>query len=211
MRGPLAPLEGLLVARDPLDLELARRVAAGILDRDQHSVAAVVVADRALETERAELDASQAAALRLGRGLAQRRAAVAERLVAEQALLAGVQADVRRLVEQALTEQEAAARAALGAAGAPHPGGAACDLTAATPAERWIIQHESGGDRASRNPASTAFGLGQLLLGQRLRYLGADFDTTDCGQQLAAFRAYVRDRYGTAEAAMAFWLAHRWY
>jgi hypothetical protein len=28
----------------------------------------------------------------------------------------------------------------------------------------------------------------------RLRYLGADYATTDRGAQLAAFRAYVRDR-----------------
>jgi hypothetical protein len=212
MRGPLAPLDGLLAARDPIDLELARRVAAGILGRDASRVAAVEVAGRALQRERGELDASQAAALEAGRSLARQRAAIAERLAAEQALPAGARADVRRLVEQALTEREAAARAALGAGGgARHPGGRVCDLAAATPAERWIIEHESGGDPQGSNPASTAFGLGQLLLQQRLRYLGADFDTTDCAAQLGAFRAYVRDRYRTPDAALAFWLAHRWY
>jgi hypothetical protein len=40
------------------------------------------------------------------------------------------------------------------------------------------------------------FGLGQLLLGNRVLYLGRDYATTDCGLQLSAFRAYVRDRYG---------------
>jgi hypothetical protein len=45
----------------------------------------------------------------------------------------------------------------------------------------------------------------------RLDYLGEDYATTDCGRQLWAFRAYVRDRYGTAERAKAFWQANGWY
>ncbi|MDF2742018.1 MAG: hypothetical protein K0S88_3388, partial [Actinomycetia bacterium] len=31
------------------------------------------------------------------------------------------------------------------------------------------------------------------------------------GLQLQAFRGYVRDRYGTAENARAFWVSHGWY
>ncbi len=89
--------------------------------------------------------------------------------------------------------------------------GLRCALDGTSAAERLVIEHESSGDPGAANPVSTAFGLGQLLLDQRLRYLGADYATTDCARQLAAFRAYVRDRYGTAEAAMAFWLAHHWY
>src|SRR5829696_2254365 len=54
-------------------------------------------------------------------------------------------------------------------------------------------------------------GLGQLLLGNRILYLGQDYATTDCGRQLWAFRIYVRDRYGTAERARAFWQANGWY
>jgi hypothetical protein len=60
-------------------------------------------------------------------------------------------------------------------------------------------------------PTSTAFGLGQLLLGNRILYLGRHYATTDCGRQLWAFRAYVRDRYGTAARAKAFWQANGWY
>ena len=70
---------------------------------------------------------------------------------------------------------------------------------------------ESSGDPTADNPASTAFGLGQLLLGNRILYLGRDYATTDCGRQLWAFRAYVRDRYRTAERAKAFWQANGWY
>jgi hypothetical protein len=70
---------------------------------------------------------------------------------------------------------------------------------------------ESSGYPTADNPTSTAFGLGQLLLGNRILYLGRHYATTDCGRQLWAFRAYVRDRYGTAERAKAFWQANGWY
>jgi septal ring factor EnvC (AmiA/AmiB activator) len=90
-------------------------------------------------------------------------------------------------------------------------GGGKCDLSGTSDAEYWIIMHESGGDPTADNPRSTAFGLGQLLLDGRRHYLGANYDTTDCALQLQAFRGYVRDRYGTAENARAFWIAHGWY
>ena len=90
-------------------------------------------------------------------------------------------------------------------------GGGKCDLSGTSEAEYFIIMRESGGDPTADNPRSTAFGLGQLLLDGRRRYLGANYDTIDCGLQLQAFRGYVRDRYGTAENAKAFWLSHGWY
>jgi septal ring factor EnvC (AmiA/AmiB activator) len=90
-------------------------------------------------------------------------------------------------------------------------GGGRCDLSGTSEAEYFIIMHESGGDPTADNPRSTAFGLGQLLLDGRRYYLGENYDTIDCGLQLQAFRGYVRDRYGTAEAAKAFWVSHGWY
>ena len=89
--------------------------------------------------------------------------------------------------------------------------GGKCDLSGTSDAEYFIIMKESGGDPTADNPRSTAFGLGQLLLDGRRHYLGANYDTIDCGLQLQAFRGYVRDRYGTAENARAFWLSHGWY
>jgi septal ring factor EnvC (AmiA/AmiB activator) len=89
--------------------------------------------------------------------------------------------------------------------------GTKCDLSGASDAEFWIIMRESGGDPTAANPNSTAFGLGQLLLDLRQRLLGADYDTIDCGKQLGAFRSYVKERYGTAENAKAFWESHGWY
>jgi septal ring factor EnvC (AmiA/AmiB activator) len=90
-------------------------------------------------------------------------------------------------------------------------GGGKCDLSGTSDAEYFIIMKESRGDPTADNPRSTAFGLGQLLLDGRRHYLGANYDTIDCGLQLQAFRGYVRDRYGTAENARAFWLSHGWY
>lgn len=81
-------------------------------------------------------------------------------------------------------------------------------------AEAWIIQHESGGSVLADNPISTAFGLGQLLLDNRQRIggiLGFSPSTTSWAEQLAMFRYYYRERYGTAENAKAFWQAHGWY
>ena len=81
-------------------------------------------------------------------------------------------------------------------------------------AEQWIIGKESSNNVYADNPTSTAFGLGQLLIGNRQRYgreLGFDPNTTDYGQQLAMMRAYIQDRYGSAEQAMAFWQSHGWY
>jgi hypothetical protein len=83
-----------------------------------------------------------------------------------------------------------------------------------SPAEAWIIARESGGNVFADNPTSTAFGLGQLLLANRQHYgriLGVSPDTTNYAAQLQMFRMYVRDRYGTAERAKAFWQVHGWY
>ena len=139
------------------------------------------------------------------------------RLAGAAAALRSRSAELRRLIrreELARQRAAAAARAAARAGGGGPPAGGAgrrCDLSGTSAAERWIIMRESSGDPTADNPTSTAFGLGQLLLGNRILYLGRHYATTDCGRQLWAFRAYVRDRYGTAARAKAFWQANGWY
>jgi septal ring factor EnvC (AmiA/AmiB activator) len=134
-------------------------------------------------------------------------------LAGQAAALRARSAELRRLISQ----EEAARRRAAAARSPNDPpqvrrlGGGRCDLSGTSAPELWIIMHESGGYPTADNPTSTAFGLGQLLLGNRILYLGNDYDTIDCGKQLFAFRAYVRDRYGTAAAAQAFWQANGWY
>jgi septal ring factor EnvC (AmiA/AmiB activator) len=117
-------------------------------------------------------------------------------------------AELRRLIRQEELARRRAGRAGRGSILGPGP---PCDLSGTSPAERWIIMKESSGYPTADNPASTAFGLGQLLLGNRILYLGQDYATTDCGRQLWAFRSYVGDRYGSAGRAKAFWQANGWY
>ena len=91
-------------------------------------------------------------------------------------------------------------------------GGVHINMSTLSPAERWVMQHESGGNTTAKNPHSSAFGLGQLIYANRVHYLGrAHANTTDPGLQLKAFRAYIHDRYGNANRAEAFWKSHHWY
>jgi hypothetical protein len=85
-----------------------------------------------------------------------------------------------------------------------------------TPAEKWIIDHEDASyDTSAYNPIDTptghAFGLGQLTDVIRQKFLGSNSDTTSPALQLQAMREYIKERYGTAEAAVAFWEEHHWY
>jgi hypothetical protein len=82
----------------------------------------------------------------------------------------------------------------------------------AMPADaRWIMQHESNGNSHARNPHSTAFGAFQMLKANRQHYMGANWQSTDLGQQYAAASHYVHDRYGSWSNAKSFWQRHRWY
>ncbi len=83
-----------------------------------------------------------------------------------------------------------------------------------SPAESWIIQRESSFNPRADNPTSTAFGIWQGLDSTRKAYgrkVGVDPNTVNPWQQLAMFRSYVKDRYGTAEGAQRFWQAKGWY
>jgi septal ring factor EnvC (AmiA/AmiB activator) len=190
-------------------LELARR-------RSVRLHAAMVETERARAAAEARVQ-GQVGELERVRAVRQQ---AKQKLDARVARLAGAAAalrsrstELRRLIRQEELARRRAAAAARAGGGGPSAGGSGqrCDLTGTSPAERWIILHESSGDPTADNPASTAFGLGQLLLGNRILYLGEDYATTDCGRQLWAFRAYVQDRYGTAARAKAFWQANGWY
>jgi hypothetical protein len=90
-------------------------------------------------------------------------------------------------------------------------GGVRINMGELSASERYIIQHESGGETTAKNAHSTAFGVGQLLIANRRHYLGANANSTDPGLQLKAFRGYVHDRYGSADRAASFWRSHHWY
>lgn len=89
-------------------------------------------------------------------------------------------------------------------------GRASCDLSGLPASARSIIMAESGGDPTAKNPTSTAFGLGQLTIANR-RALMSNPSSTNCGDQISAFRSYVSGRYGSFDRALAFRRRHGWY
>jgi septal ring factor EnvC (AmiA/AmiB activator) len=213
---------GIYIAGDPAGLaalvqsgkadQLLGQVA--ILDHlakeSNNSLADLVVAQQDYALARAALSEAEADARRAGAVISRRIDQALElrdlRVQAKDALddkirrLEGEAGVLRVTLQQRQQRQAGQVR-----------GGGKCDLSGTSDAEYFIIMKESGGDPTADNPRSTAFGLGQLLLDGRRHYLGANYDTIDCGLQLQAFRGYVRDRYGTAENARAFWLSHGWY
>ena len=134
--------------------------------------------------------------------------AAADRILNEQVALENRLRRENGAAADALAAQTAADRAGSVSAG----GGGVCDLSNVPSAARTIIMRESRGIPTARNPRSTAFGLGQLLIGNRIRYLGADNAwSIDCGLQYKAFMRYVTERYGTLSNALAFHNSHGWY
>ena len=195
-------------------LELARRRSVRL-----HAAMVGAEQDRAAAEAKVRRQVAELERVRAVRQQAKERMdARVARLAGAATALRSRSAELRRLIRrEELARQRAAAAARAAAAraggGGPSAGGSGrrCDLSGTSAAERWIILRESSGDPTADNPTSTAFGLGQLLLGNRILYLGQDYATTDCGRQLWAFRAYVHDRYGTAARAKAFWQANGWY
>lgn len=81
-------------------------------------------------------------------------------------------------------------------------------------AEKEIIRLESGGNPLAKNPYSSASGVFQLLDANKVYYghkLGIDPYTSNKELQIEMGRAYITDRYGTAEKALKFHTAHGFY
>src|ERR671912_2649008 len=186
-------------------LEVARKRAVQLHDGMVKAEKARVAAEATVRVQLGELERVRA----VRQQAKQKMDARVAKLAGAAAALRSRSAELRRLIRQEELARQRAARG--GGGGSIHGSGRRCDLSGTSPAEHWIIMRESSGFPTADNPTSTAFGLGQLLLGNRILYLGRDYATIDCGRQLWAFRAYVRDRYGTAERAKAFWQANGWY
>ena|SRR5215210_2802164 len=90
-------------------------------------------------------------------------------------------------------------------------GGTKCDLSGLPSSARSIIMAESGGESTAKNPHSTAFGLGQLIVANRKQLMGSNYASTDCGAQTAAFSKYTLGRYGSYDRALSFRKSHGWY
>ena len=225
MTGRVTGLAVLVEASDLRDLVERAVTLSYVISADQDTLKRLEVArKRAVQLHHGMVKAEQArsaAEARVRSELAEvervraLRKQAKDKLDARVARLAGAadalrrrSAELRRLIRQEELARRRAGRAGRGSILGPGP---PCDLSGTSPAEHWIIMKESSGYPTADNPTSTAFGLGQLLLGNRILYLGQDYATTDCGRQLWAFRSYVGDRYGGAGRAKAFWQANGWY
>lgn len=76
----------------------------------------------------------------------------------------------------------------------------------------WLVSRESSWNPSAQNPRSTAFGLKQFLDGTwagvgctKAEAIGNPVYQLNCGQK------YVMARYGSWQAANAFWRANKWY
>ncbi len=79
---------------------------------------------------------------------------------------------------------------------------------ATSPALVQLVSHESAFNPAAYNPASGAFGLFQFLESTWREYMpGSAYRTEDPYLQACAGLRYIRDRYGSPEAAWGFWQA----
>lgn len=72
-----------------------------------------------------------------------------------------------------------------------------------------LIQKESSWNPTAQNPTSSAYGLFQFLNGTWATVGG--YKTSDPGLQAEFGARYIKGRYGSPSAALAFHLSHNWY
>lgn len=75
--------------------------------------------------------------------------------------------------------------------------------------ELWM--RESGWDNTIRNPSSGAFGIPQALPESKLPPAGQASGGASASAQIGWGLNYIKNRYGTPSAALAFHNAHNWY
>ncbi|MFI9508675.1 lytic transglycosylase domain-containing protein [Nocardia sp. NPDC052566] len=73
-----------------------------------------------------------------------------------------------------------------------------------------IITSESGWDVFALNPVSGAYGLGQALPPEKMASHGLDWPFNPVTQIRWAYD-YMNARYGSPDAAWAFWQRYHWY
>ncbi|MFI9270902.1 transglycosylase SLT domain-containing protein [Kitasatospora sp. NPDC052896] len=73
-----------------------------------------------------------------------------------------------------------------------------------------IVSHESGWNTSATNPSSGAYGLGQALPASKMASAGADWKTNPTTQIKWAYD-YMNSRYGSPNAAWAYWQTHHNY
>lgn len=79
-----------------------------------------------------------------------------------------------------------------------------------TAAIDWIFNRESGFNVHATNPLSGAYGIPQALPGYKMSSMGPDWHDS-AATQIAWGVKYMIDRYGSPNAAMAFWKRNHYY
>lgn len=81
-----------------------------------------------------------------------------------------------------------------------------------SPVISQIVQRESSFNPNAKNPSSTAYGYGQFLDSTRKQYEAkTGLNYNDPSSQLVMMAQYIKDRYGTPQNALNFWLKNKWY
>ncbi|MFE0642285.1 transglycosylase SLT domain-containing protein [Streptomyces sp. NPDC058877] len=73
-----------------------------------------------------------------------------------------------------------------------------------------IVEHESHWNHTATNSSSGAYGLVQALPASKMASAGADWKTNPA-TQIKWGLTYMNERYGSPNAAWAFWQANGWY
>ncbi|WP_405853366.1 lytic transglycosylase domain-containing protein [Streptomyces sp. NBC_00090] len=73
-----------------------------------------------------------------------------------------------------------------------------------------IVEHESNWNHTATNSSSGAYGLVQALPASKMSSAGSDWKTNPA-TQIKWGLEYMNERYGSPNAAWAFWQANGWY
>ena len=73
-----------------------------------------------------------------------------------------------------------------------------------------IVEHESHWNHTATNSSSGAYGLVQALPASKMSSAGSDWKTNPATQIKLGLN-YMNERYGSPNAAWAFWQANGWY
>jgi hypothetical protein len=73
-----------------------------------------------------------------------------------------------------------------------------------------IVEHESHWNHTATNSSSGAYGLVQALPASKMSSAGSDWKTNPA-TQIKWGLDYMNERYGSPNAAWAFWQANGWY
>ncbi|MFJ5957596.1 hypothetical protein ACIQC5_16760 [Paenarthrobacter sp. NPDC092416] len=187
---------------------------------------------RAQENAAAEAAAQAEAAQQAAAEKATAAKAAAEKAAADQAAAAKAAAEKaaadQAAAEKAAAEQAAAAKAAEAAAAAAAAAPKAVDDPAAAKAYAASIlanygwgsgemtalntlwEKESNWKTTALNTSSGAYGIVQSLPASKMATAGADWET-NYQTQIKWGLNYIKERYGSPSAALAFHLANNWY